>query len=309
MAASTKKVIYAALIGNVLIALTKFVAGAVTGSSAMFSEGIHSVVDVGNQVLLLFGLKQARRPASDVHPFGHGKEIYFWGFVVAILIFAVGAGFAIYEGIHHLQHPGHLTNVVVNYIVLGVAILFELGSFTVAIREFSKVKGKVSTWQAVRRGKDPTLFIVLFEDTAALAGLVVALLGVFLGHVTGSPVFDGGASIAIGLVLAGTAMWLAYETKGLLIGEAADPAVVSAIREMACAQPGVMCVNEVLTLHMGPEFVLVNLTLDFADDLGAATIENAIAALDARIREAFPVVKRVFVAADTRSVPAPPPLA
>jgi len=297
---SSKKVIYAALLGNTLISITKFVAAAITGSSAMLSEGIHSVVDTGNQGLLLYGIRQSKKPADDLYPFGHGKEIYFWSFVVAILIFAVGAGVSIYEGILHLYHPAPLTNVYINYIVLGFAILFEGGAWLFALREFTRTKGKWGYIEAVQRGKDPSMFVVLFEDSAALLGLVVALLGVSLSQYTGLLIFDGIASVIIGLILAGTAVWLAYETKGLLIGESANRTVVNGIRELTLRHPKVDHVNEVLTMHMGPNFILVNISVEFTDDAVADEIEQVIALLDNDIKEFYPNVKRIFIEAESR---------
>ncbi len=301
MASGSKKVIYAALLGNTLVAATKFVAAAFTGSSAMLSEGIHSLVDTGNQGLLLWGGRQASQPADEQFPFGHGREIYFWSFVVAILIFALGAGFSIYEGIHHLLHPRPINNPVVNYIVLGLAMVFEGGSLWVAAREFAHVKGRRGYFEAVHQGKDPTTFVVLFEDTAAMTGLLIALVGIALGEITGNPAFDGIASILIGVILGVTALWLAYETKSLLIGESADPAIVQAIRECSRELAPVEAVNEVLTTHMGPDFILVNISVDMADQATAGDIEKAIAAFDRRIKSRFPAIKRVFVEAEARS--------
>ncbi|MHC5004529.1 MAG: cation diffusion facilitator family transporter [Planctomycetota bacterium] len=301
MAAGSKKVIYAALIGNGLIAITKFGAALLTGSSAMLSEGIHSVVDTGNQVLLLHGMRRARKPPDEEFPFGHGKEIYFWSFVVAILIFAVGAGVSIYEGVRHLGAPRELATPIVNYVVLGLAMVFEGVAWTLALNEFRRVKGKWGYVEAVQRGKDPTIFVVLFEDSAAMLGLLVAFAGVALFDITGIAVFDAIASIVIGLILGGTAIWLAYESKGLLIGESANRHVVRGIRELAGAIDHVEHVNEVLTMHMGPDFVLANISLEFADETDATEIERAVATLDARIKAGFPAVKRVFVEAEARS--------
>ncbi|MFZ0242926.1 MAG: cation diffusion facilitator family transporter [Desulfobacterales bacterium] len=300
MASGSKKVIYAALIGNTLVAATKFVAAAFTGSSAMLSEGIHSLVDTGNQGLLLWGDRQAKKPADAQFPFGHGREIYFWSFVVAILIFALGAGFSIYEGIHHLLHPQPVKNPLVNYIVLGLAMVFEGGSLWVAVREFNHVKGRRGYFAAVHHGKDPTVFVVLFEDSAALVGLLIALAGIALNEVTGNPAFDGIASILIGVILGVTAIWLAYETKGLLIGESADPEIVRAIRQCSLELAPVEAVNEVLTTHMGPDFILVNASVDMADKATAGDIEKAIASFDRRIKSRFPAIKRVFVEAEAR---------
>ena len=300
MASGSRKVIYAALIGNTLVSITKFVAASLTGSSAIFSEGVHSVVDTGNQALLLFGLKQAKKPADENYPFGHGKEIYFWSFVVAILIFALGAGISIYEGIRHVLHPVPIENPAINYIVLGLAIIFEGGALYFAVKEFRLTKGGMGYLEAVHRGKDPSLFVVLFEDTAALTGLLIALLGIALGQATGVPIFDGIASILIGILLGVTAIWLAYETKGLLIGESASREVRLSIHRIAQQVDAVEHVNEVLTMHMGPEFILVNLSVDLRDNLRVGEVEKTIAALDRKIISKFPEVKRVFIEAEAR---------
>lgn len=298
MASSSKTVILAALIGNGLISITKFIAAAITGSAAMFSEGIHSVVDTGNQVLLLYGLKRAKKPADEQFPFGHGKEIYFWSFVVAILIFAVGAGISLVEGVESFLHPHPIESVMVSYVVLGLAMVFEGVAWLFAFKAFTKAKGKWGYLEAVRRGKDPSLFVVLFEDSAAMLGLIVAFLGIFLSQVTGLLWFDGLASIIIGLILGGTAVWLAYETKGLLIGEAANPKVVQGIREIALSLPRIEKVHEVLTMHMGPDFILVNISVKFQDQARASEIEGSIARLDDKIKNSFEAVKRVFVEAE-----------
>ena len=302
MPGSSKKVIYAALVGNALIAVTKFAAAAMSGSSAMFSEGIHSVVDTGNQVLLLHGIRRARKPPCDRFPFGHGKEIYFWSFAVAILIFAVGSGVSLYEGIIHTIHPKPMGNPMINYIVLGMAMLFEGVAWFFALTEFKKAKGPWGYIEAVQRGKDPTMFVVLFEDSAAMIGIVVAFLGVLLVDLTGILIFDGIASIIIGLILGGTAVWLAYETKGLLIGESANEMVIKGIREIILKYDGLDNLNEVLTMHMGPEFVLVNVSIDFKDDIKAGDLEDMIARMDTEIKESFPTVKRIFVEAESRRI-------
>lgn len=300
MDTAPKKVIMAALIGNALVALTKFLAAFFTGSSAMLSEGIHSVVDTGNQVLLLHGLEQSKKPADDQYPFGHGKEVYFWSFVVAILIFALGAGISIYEGVLHLIDPNPVESPFVNYVVLLLALGFEGAAWYFALTEFTRTKGKRSYLTAVRQSKDPSIFLVLFEDSAAVLGLLVAFLGILLGHITGSPYYDGMASIIIGLILAGTAVWLSYETKGLLIGESANREIVKGIRACAGAFEGIEHVNEVLTMHMGPQFVLATLSVDFDDSVTAGDMEKTIAEIDARIKEAHPVVKRIFIEAESR---------
>jgi cation diffusion facilitator family transporter len=300
MSVSSKKVIYAALAGNSLIAVTKFAAATITGSSAMFSEGIHSLVDTGNQVLLLHGMRKACKPPCARFPFGHGKEIYFWSFAVAILIFAVGSGVSLYEGIIHTIHPKPIGNPMINYIVLGLALLFEGAAWLFALTEFTKAKGKWGYIEAVQRGKDPTMFVVLFEDSAALLGIVVAFAGIILVDLTGILIFDGIASIIIGLILGGTAVWLAYETKGLLIGESANKQVIDGIREIILQYDGIDNLNEVLTMHMGPDFVLVNVSIDFRGDILAGDLENMIARMDTQIKENFPTVKRIFVEAESR---------
>jgi len=300
MAGSSKTAIYAALVGNTLIAITKFTAATITGSSAMLSEGIHSLVDTGNQGLLLYGMKSAKKPPDEKFPFGHGKEIYFWSFIVAILIFAVGAGVSIYEGIHHILHPEPIKSIHVNYIVLGLAIIFEGFALTIAIREFNRERGTLGFFNAVKQGKDPTLFVVVFEDTAAMLGLLVALVGITLAKTTGILEFDGIASVIIGLILAATAFWLAIETKGLLIGEAAHPEIIKGIRKIAMSLPQIQHVNEVITMHFGPDFLLVNISANFKDSALADDVEDAIEKLDTRIRRQFPEVKRMFVEAEER---------
>ena len=266
----------------------------------MLTEGIHSVVDTGNQALLLYGLKRARKPADEQFPFGHGKEVYFWSFIVAILIFAVGAGISIYEGVIHVLHPAVIGNPTVNYVVLGLAVVFEGAAWYFAFVEFTRAKGKWGYVEAIQRGKDPTLFVVLFEDSAAMLGLLVAFAGVSMSQITGLGVFDGMASIIIGMILGGTAIWLAYETKGLLIGESANPQVVAGIRKIVSSSPEVLYVNEVLTMHMGPDFILLNLGVEFADEARAPDLEEAVRRIEGSIKDAYPEVKRIFIEAEDR---------
>ena len=296
---SSKKVIYAALVGNSLIAATKFAASFMTGSSAMLSEAIHSVVDTGNQMLLLMGLARAKRPPDRDHPFGYGMELYFWTFVVAILIFAVGAGVSIYEGIGRLRNPHPVTDVHINYIVLGVAMVFEAGAWWVAWKEFNITRGRAGIFAAVRRSKDPAVFTVLFEDTAAMLGLIVAAVGLYLGEALAIPELDGAASVVIGLILAATALLLAIESKGLLLGEATHPEVIAEIRRLIAAHPAILTTNEILTMHMSPDDVLLNLSVDFADGITSADVEAAITALERDIKTAHPEIKRVFIEAQS----------
>jgi len=298
---SSKNVIFAALIGNSLIAITKFIAAAFTGSSAMLSEAIHSVVDSGNQVLMLYGLKRAKLPADSEFPFGHGKEVYFWSFIVAILIFAIGAGISMYQGIQHILHPAPIEQVWINYTVLGLAIVFEGTAWFVALRAFNKSRGDRSTLDAVKHSKDPTLFVVLFEDSAAILGLIVAMVGIYLSQVTGQLWLDGAASVVIGLILAGTAIWLAYETKSLLIGESAETEVIEGIRHLLSQHDEIENINEVLTLHMGPEYILVTLSVDFNDAINAGQVENVIDTIDKKIKNDWPLVKRVYIEAEKKS--------
>jgi cation diffusion facilitator family transporter len=295
VATGSKKVVYAALAGNLAIAVTKFVAAGFTGSSAMWSEGVHSVVDSGNQALLLYGMRRAERPADARFPFGYGKEVYFWSFVVALLVFATGAGLSLYEGIQHLRHPAEMQNPVVNYAVLAIAMVLEGVPWLAAYRRFSGMRGERGTVEAVQRAKDPTVLAVLFEDSAALAGLVVAIAGIALYQITGNPVYDGAASIVIGLILAGTAMWLAFETKGLLIGESANREVVAEIKRLAERYPEVEKVNEVLTMHMGPDYILANISVEIACDVPRTRAHAIMDELDEVIKKSDKRVKRVFI--------------
>ncbi len=296
---SSKTVIYAALGANLLIAVTKFAASVYTGSSAMLSEAVHSLVDSGNQGLLLMGLKRAAKPADEKHPFGYGAELYFWTFVVAILIFGVGAGVSIYEGVSKLNNPVPISDSYINYIVLSVAIVIEAGPWWIAFKAFREEKGDRSYFEAIRESKDPTVFTILFEDSAAMVGLVVAMIGIFLAEYLGLPAFDGGASIVIGLVLAGTATLLAYECKGLLIGEAASPGVRDAVAALIDADPRVKQTNEVLTMHLGPADVLLTLSLDFEDGLSSEVVERAISEFERAIKRDMPQIRRVFIEAQS----------
>ena len=291
----SKKVIYAALAGNGLIAVTKFIASTITGSSAMLSEAIHSVVDTGNQGLLLYGIRRSNRPPDIKHPFGYGMELYFWSFVVAILIFAVGAGVSLYEGIQKLIEPHPISTPYINYIVLGIAMVFESAAWWIAYREFGKVQGKFGLFDAVRRSKDPTVFTVLFEDTAALLGLMVAMIGIGIAHLLYVPWADGMASVVIGLILAGTAILLAFETKSLLIGESADPELIRGVQDMVSKIDSIRNINELRTMHLGPEDILLAISLDFHDDLTSGDVEKTIFELEKEIKSAFGSVKRLFI--------------
>jgi len=291
----SKVAVIAAVVANLLIAISKFVAAGITGSSAMIAEGIHSLVDTGNGVLVLFGLKRADRPADKAHPFGHGKELYFWTLIVAISIFGIGGGMSMYEGITHLFHPNPVEAPWANYIVLGVALVIEGVSFFVAFREFNVARGPRSAMEFIRASKDPSLFTIVFEDAAAMLGLIVAFIGVFLGQVTGSPYFDGTASVIIGLILMSVAWLLARESKGLLVGEGVEAATLVAMRTLVAAERGVECVGDIRTMYLGPSDLLVNLDVAFGQDLGGDGIHDAITRIEDALKAAYPEVKRVYV--------------
>ncbi len=299
MAGSSKVAVISAMAGNGAIAVTKFAAATFTGSSAMLSEAIHSVVDTGNQVLLLHGLRQAEKPPSSQHPFGHGKELYFWSFIVAMIIFAAGAGLSFYEGINALRDPVPVENAYVNYIVLGLAMLFEGAASTVALKQFFLAKGEMGVIEAIQRGKDPALFTVVMEDSAAVVGLAVAAVGIFLNDRLGLLWADGLAAIVIGVLLAGVSVFLAIESKALLIGEAAEPEVVDKVREIIRGDRRVVAMKRVMTMHLGPEEVLLAVDVDFAERLSSNDVEAATAEIEAAIRAALPAIKRIYIEAVT----------
>ncbi len=301
MAHESKSTIFAALAGNLAIALTKFGAAFWTGSAAMLSEAIHSTVDTGNQLLMLYGLRRSARPATEAHPFGYGLELYFWTFVVAILIFGLGAGVSILEGVDKIRTPHAVESPLVNYAVLGLSFVFEGASWLVAFRAF-RVQSKVGDLlEAVQRSKDPTVFTVLLEDTAALAGLLIAGAGLACDQIFQLPVMDGVASVLIGLVLAGVAWFLAAECKGLMLGEAADPVVRTGLRDIVARNPGVLGVNEVLTMHFGPQDVLAAISLDFEDGTTAEVVERTVSGIERQIKAKFPQVRRIFIEVQSRA--------
>ena len=295
--ANSKVAIYGAVAANMAIAVTKFVVAGITGSSAMLSEGIHSAVDTFNGILLLVGLKLSQRPATPEHPFGHGKELYFWSLIVAVLIFGVGGGLSFYEGVQQIRHPQPMQDPMWNYVVLGVAAVFEGSSFVIALRQFLTQAGSTPFWEALHRSKDPTTYTVLAEDSAALIGLVVAAVGIALSQGLDKPVLDGAASLIIGLLLAGVAVALTWESRSLLIGEGIRPETARAIRSIALAQPKVRDVGRVLSMYVGPDDVLVTMDLDFDDGTAAADAGAAIAAVERQVRERYPMIKRLFIEA------------
>jgi len=292
-------VVYAGLAGNVLVAATKLVAALATGSSAMLSEGIHSLVDTGNELLLLYGMHRASSAPDAEHPLGHGRELYFWSFVVALLVFTLGAGLSVLEGVHHLRHPAPMKHVTVNYIVLGISALLDGTSWWVAFRKYRGMPVS-RVLDAVHASKDPPSFIVLLEDSAALIGLGIAFLGVLGASLLGMPSLDGVASLLIGGVLAVTALLLARETKGLLIGERADEHVNDDILRLADGLEGVAQVNGMFTVHLAPDQIVAVLSMEFADELRTPAIEARVVELERRIRAKYPQVVSLFVKPQTK---------
>jgi cation diffusion facilitator family transporter len=294
----SRKIVYAAAAGNLFIVVTKFSAAAITGSSAMLSEGVHSVVDSGNQLLLLYGLKRASNRPDRQHPLGYGREIYFWSFVVAVLLFVFGAGVSLFQGVMHIRNPEAMEHVSANYIVLALSALIEGTSWFYAYRKFSRRRGG-SIWKAVRRSKDPPAFLVLFEDSAALTGILIAFLGILLADRLDMPVLDGVASVLIGLVLATTAMWLSRETKSLLIGEKADDEVTASIIRLAESLGEIEAVNGVLAVHLAPHQIVIAMSLEFSDRLQTPQIEQKVIELERRIRREHPEIRAVFIKPQT----------
>lgn len=292
---ASKIPIYSALIANLLIAITKFIAAAFTGSSAMISEGIHSLVDTSNEVLLLWGIRQSKKPADAKRPFGYGKELYFWSFIVSILIFGIGGGISFYEGITHLQHPVDIKNPSWNYIVLGIAIIFDGISFITAMKEFNRQRGHTPFWQAVRSSKDPSTFVVLFEDAADVLGLCVAFLGVFLGHFLNNPYYDGIASIIIGFILTAVSVLLARESRSLLMGESADPKTLFAVVELAESDATVVRVSAPLSMYLAPEEIILLMDISFNANSSGSDIAAAVVRIRSMIQAQFPSIKKVFI--------------
>jgi cation diffusion facilitator family transporter len=293
-------VLFGALAANLGIAVAKFIAAGISGSSSMVTEGVHSLVDSGNQILLLYGQSRAKQPPDRSHPFGYGRELYFWAFVVAILIFAVGAGVSVYEGIMHLKAPEPPGDPVLNYIVLAVAFVLEGTSWVIAVREFDAGRGQANWWKSIKRSKDPAGFMVLFEDSAALVGLVFAAAGVWLSNRYDDARFDGMASIAIGAVLAAVAALLAREAKGLLIGESADPLLIAQLRQAVEARPGITAVNHVRTIHTAPDSVFVAISADFVDSLQMGEAEQLIEEMECELKAISPLISSIYIRPEKR---------
>jgi len=299
--AESKIAVYGAIASNVAIAIVKFVAAGITGSSAMLAEGIHSLVDTINGVLLLVGIRLSQRKPTPEHPFGHGKELFFWSLIVAVMIFGVGGGVSVYEGILHILSPHRVENALWSYLTLGAAAVFEGASFVVALRQFLKEQGDTPFWQALSISKDPTTYTVMAEDSAAVVGLVVAAVGVFLSDRFDMPRADGAASIAIGLLLAGVALLLIRQARGLLIGEGIQPETAQGIRELALATPGVHSVGRPLSMYIGPEEVLLALDVGFDPEVSADEVATAVRRLETSIRERYSKIKRIYIEARSPS--------
>ncbi len=300
---SSKLIIVAAIAANVAIAVTKLMVAAFTGSSAMLSEGIHSSVDSFNGVLLLVGIRLSQRPATPEHPFGHGKELYFWSLIVAVLIFGLGGGISFYEGVQHIRHPQPLHDPMWNYVVLGASAVFESISFGIGLRQFRQLAGATPFWEFANRTKDPTTYTVLAEDLAALVGLAIAAAGIALSHQLQMPALDGAASVLIGILLAGVAALLAWQSRGLLIGEGIRPETARALRDIALAQPGVHEVGRVLSMYVGPDDALVTMDLDFDAGTDTSDAALAMAEVERKIRERFPMIKRLFIESGSAAAP------
>ncbi|MDB6085680.1 MAG: putative Cation-efflux pump [Gammaproteobacteria bacterium] len=291
----TLMAVRAALAGNLLVAVTKFVAASVTGSAAMLSEAVHSLSDTVNEVLLLYGIARSARPADPSHPFGYGRELYFWSFVVALLIFALGAGVSFYEGLNRVLAPQPIEHPRVIYTVLALSLVFEGTSWWISVRAFRAAKQNLGWWEAFRKSKDPPAFIVVFEDSAAVLGILAAAAGTGAALLTGDPRWDGAASLVIAAILAAVAALLAQESKNLLIGERADPVLSAAILRIASGIAGVCSANGIVTVQIAPHSVIATLSLDFFDTLRAPEIERAVVELENQIRRSHPEVSALFV--------------
>jgi cation diffusion facilitator family transporter len=294
--------VVAAIVGNLIIAIIKFVAAAITGSSAMISEGIHSIVDTGNGCLVLLGMNRAKQPADESHPFGYSKSLYFWTHIVAVSIFGIGGGMSLYEGVSHIRHvvPGaQMGDPTAAYIVLAISFLVEGGSFTVAIKQFLQARGDMGAWQFIKHSKDPSLYTVVLEDSAALLGLIFAFLGIFLGHLLNNAYLDGAASIAIGVLLMSVAGILASRTMGLLLGEGVNPDELADIRRRVESDPAVERAGDILTMYMGPHDLLVNMGVCFAAGTTAEQMHEAIRRIEADLRSAYSETNRVYIEAES----------
>jgi cation diffusion facilitator family transporter len=298
-AKASRKVIYAGLIANLIVAVSKFVAAAVTQSVAMLSEAVHSLVDTSNELLLLYGAHRAAKPPNAQHPLGYGREVYFWSFIVSLLVFLVGACFSLAIGIQHVMYPHAIDRPIVNYVVLAFAALLEGASWWVAFKEFRRRKGGKGYVQAAQETKDPSTMMVFVEDSAALVGIALALAGTAAAQLLDEPIYDGAASIAIGLLLSVVAWFLARENKKLLIGEGASKRLVDSVGELAAGEEGVAHFNGLLSIHLAPREVVMALSIDFEKSLAASEVQAVVARLEKRIREQHPEVALLLVKPQT----------
>jgi cation diffusion facilitator family transporter len=307
--ADSRIAVYGAISANVAIAVSKFGVAAITGSAAMLSEAVHSLVDTGNGVLLLVGERLSKRPPTDEHPFGHGKELYFWGLIVAVVVFGLGGGASVYEGILHIRHPPEMQESVWTYATLGISALFEGTSLAIGLRQFKAQSGSAPFWRALHQSKDPMTYTVVAEDSAALLGLAIATLGIWLSQHFQMPVFDAAASILIGLLLAGVAVLLIRESRGLLTGEGLQLATAREIRSLALGHAAVRAVGSIRSMYIGPEEVLVTLSMEFKDQTDTPSLEKAIEVIEGQIRAAYPKITKIYieprahVAAATEALP------
>lgn len=300
----SRMVVFGAMAGNTAITVTKFIAAGITGSPSMLSEAIHSAVDTGNSLLLLVGMKRSKKKADAHHPFGYGREIYFWSLIVAVLIFGLGGGMSIYEGILHIRQPEPLTDPTWNYIVLAAATIFESISFAIAISAVYKDKGDKPFWKALHDSKDPSTFTVVAEDSAALAGLALAAIGIFSSHYFNLPVLDGAASVAIGLLLAAVAVVLISESRGLLVGEGMDRDTARAVRDLVELDAAVVRSGFPLTMYLGPEEVLMALDVEFQTDMASEKVFESVRRIESAIRGRFSRVKRIYIESNPPAVQA-----
>jgi cation diffusion facilitator family transporter len=297
---SSKRVVYVAIAANLAIATSKYVAAFLTGSPAMMAEAFHTTVDTGNELLLVFGMKRSQRPPDELHPFGHGKALYFYSLLVAVYIFGIGGGLAIHEGLSHLKNPPALGNPIWNYVVLGIALLFDLYSWKVSYRELVAGRTPATTWLSrIRNSKDPTVFTIFLEDSAGIAGTVIAFFGILLGQVFHNRYFDPVASLIIGILLAGIAIFLGRESGALLLGESIDRETSRRLKTLIGSDPSVEQVSDLLTMHLGPEQVLLNVDIKFRSGLTVTELESAIDRLESRIRAEDPRIKRIFIEAES----------
>jgi cation diffusion facilitator family transporter len=293
--ASAKKSIYGALIANLAIAITKFIAGGLSNSSSMVAEGVHSMVDTTNQLLLLYGIRKSKKPPDGTHPFGYGKELYFWSFMVSVLIFGLGGGISITQGIRHIINPEPLSDPTVNYIVLAVSLVFESISLSIAVKEFNAIRKGGGWWATIISSKDPSTFLVLFEDTAAVLGLLIVFVCLLVEHTFNLPVLDGVATVLVGVLLVGVSLILARESRSLLMGEGIAGTTQDEIKKIALQDPAIINVLNLLSTYQSPQEVVLMLIVEFKADLDTEEILTSIENVRTRIKQRFPLIRFVLI--------------